>query len=471
MKNEFDINTYNFRFNKNQNKSSDKAILIVLMLIGIGLFLVGAKFLFRIGNTNNLSYELCDLIALGLSVLIWFFCLVPHIFNIYQRVLFFLVIDALLYLFIRNHQYFFINTIQLLTGIMGILTGLVQCINAWQARKDDLDNYINCLVWALVYFTLGILILRNTRLLAIYLGLYMMILAINIFSECFKAYFRVSIDQNGKPHRIILLPTLISAFIPIGFYNRFSNFSELNPDDNLILSENPDENEPEENLTIYIHMLSGLIPGLGHVDLSLNDTAYCYGNFDESTWILGGFIADGTFALIPKDKHINYALNKEKKILLAYSVKISEDIKNQIQNRISEIMENSYEWETKAEQAQKGEIPGDPNSFTDVGSIHFRESGAKFYKFNKKSPYRTYFALGSNCAKVANDIIGSSGINLFNLSGIITPGTFIQYLNELYMLDNSIVVDRKIYMLNKNGKPYVITGEDEKKLEKQMKIA
>ena len=53
--------------------------------------------------------------------------------------------------------------------------------------------------------------------------------------------------------------------------------------------------------------------------------------------------------------------------------------------------------------------------------------------------------LGSNCCRLADNIVGKSGIDLLKMNGAITPGTYYEYLNREFQKKNSMVISRKIY--------------------------
>ena len=74
----------------------------------------------------------------------------------------------------------------------------------------------------------------------------------------------------------------------------------------------------------------------------------------------------------------------------------------------------------------------------------YKKTQAEFYRF-KSGKYKTYFVLGTNCCYLVDDIIGRSGIDNLSINGIITPGTYYDYLNRQYYYKNSIVISKEIY--------------------------
>ena len=51
----------------------------------------------------------------------------------------------------------------------------------------------------------------------------------------------------------------------------------------------------------------------------------------------------------------------------------------------------------------------------------------------------------TNCVLLADRIIGKSGIDIVNMNGIITPGTYLSYFEEEYKKENSRVIEKHIY--------------------------
>ena len=74
----------------------------------------------------------------------------------------------------------------------------------------------------------------------------------------------------------------------------------------------------------------------------------------------------------------------------------------------------------------------------------YKSTKANFYKF-KTSKLKRYFVLGNNCGILVDKILKSSGIEGLKMYGIITPGTYYDFLEREYMKKGSNVVSKKIY--------------------------
>lgn len=84
------------------------------------------------------------------------------------------------------------------------------------------------------------------------------------------------------------------------------------------------------------------------------------------------------------------------------------------------------------------------DEYNDYASVLYKSTGAKFYRF-KSGKVKTYFGLNTNCVLLADSVIGHSGIDILSINGIITPGTYYEYLKNEFIKRNSIVISQNIY--------------------------
>ena len=132
----------------------------------------------------------------------------------------------------------------------------------------------------------------------------------------------------------------------------------------------------------------------------------------------------------------------EKNNLFVYGLKLNEQQKDEIRQTINHIVAKGYRWHTKIERENGFDHPQDYQE--DYPSRLVYKTGAKFYKF-RSGRFKTYFALGSNCVLLADSIIGRLGTDVLSMRGIITPGTYLDYLDKEYHKKGSMVVTRRFY--------------------------
>lgn len=64
----------------------------------------------------------------------------------------------------------------------------------------------------------------------------------------------------------------------------------------------------------------------------------------------------------------------------------------------------------------------------------------------KVGKFKTYFVLNTNCVLLADTILGTSGIDILKVSGLIAPGTYYEYFEREFKRKRSKVVSKKIYL-------------------------
>lgn len=130
---------------------------------------------------------------------------------------------------------------------------------------------------------------------------------------------------------------------------------------------------------------------------------------------------------------------------MGYGLALTPEQKKGVQEQLDDLLSHVLPWEPKAEQADKGEIKGNAKDFEDVSSQLYNDAKASFYKFKQGNEFKTYYALGTNCVKLVDTLVGKTGIDLIKINGIITPGAYLDYLDRLYDRGDSIVVSRTLY--------------------------
>jgi len=363
-------------------------------------------------------------------------------------------------IFSYAYPQFLKGTFSLAVGLLGIAIGFFVLLNSLKLRKDG-ASWIGTLIRALIYIVLGLDMAffgTNADIFGIIFGIYLIFFSFNIFGDAMVSLMKHNDGaQKMKKHVRVSLPVIFAAFLPMRLLKKVNKLVEEEPQELLLLSEKNQKKTPD--LIIYIHTREGLIPGMGHVDISMGDLVYSYGNYDDATWKMGGFFADGVMVEMEKEAHIKQALDVEKKILMAYGLALTPEHKKGAQDKLNEMVNDLLPWEPLAEQCEKGEIEGKPEDFNDVSSQLYKDTGARFYKFRFGNPFKTYYAMGTNCVKLVDTIVGKTGIDLLKINGIITPGAYLDYLDRLYERGDSIVVSRTLYQdIEKNLEKDVVTA-------------
>ena len=307
----------------------------------------------------------------------------------------------------------------------------------WLYRLDHVKGRLLLFFTALVLYVVGGIFLLSPSLtmddMLILFGIYFILLGITYLRDSFELLSSKTKNKVKRKIRITL-PAIVCAVIPAKTLNDINAYLKDNEDyeyDDHSQEETPD-------LEVYVHVTDNGFGLLGHMDIGFEGTLISYGNYDVESYKLNSVIGDGVFFLSPIASTIENYLSVEKNNLFVYGLKLNEQQKDEIRQTINHIVAKGYRWHTKIERENGFDHP------QDYPSRLVYKTGAKFYKF-RSGRFKTYFALGSNCVLLADSIIGRLGTDVLSMRGIITPGTYLDYLDKEYHKKGSMVVTRRFY--------------------------
>ena len=311
----------------------------------------------------------------------------------------------------------------------------------WLYRLDHVKGRLLLFFTALVLYVVGGIFLLSPSLtmddMLILFGIYFILLGITYLRDSFESLSSKTKNKVKRKIRITL-PAIVCAVIPAKTLNDINAYLKDNEDyeyDDHSQEETPD-------LEVYVHVTDNGFGLLGHMDIGFEGTLISYGNYDVESHKLNSVIGDGVFFLSPIASTIENYLSVEKNNLFVYGLKLNEQQKDEIRQTINHIVAKGYRWHTKIERENGFDHPQDYQE--DYPSRLVYKTGAKFYKF-RSGRFKTYFALGSNCVLLADSIIGRLGTDVLSMRGIITPGTYLDYLDKEYHKKGSMVVTRRFY--------------------------
>ncbi len=405
------------------------------LISGIGIIVLGL--IITIGSINMYTRVVHLIVYVfliyGLSRLVNFILnkkiirnsqtLISIILNIFFGLFFIIFKKASLYI------------LPILFSLYLLLQSVVKFINYSILRKINLKSRFSELFLCIFFFVFSMIFLfypfDKINMFIMIIGIYCILLGINRIYEFIIDVLTDKFKLKIKRKLRITLPAIFEAFIPkraLKSINKYINY----------LTSEKEETDEIPDLCIFVHMSKYGFNQFGHTDILFEGKIYSFGNYDKSSERLLTCIGDGVlFILDKKDKYISFCITNSKKTLVEYGVRLTEREKEKIRMQLDKIMLDTIEWKPPIVLDKEAE-------HKDYASKLYKATKAKFYKF-KTSQYKTYFVLGINCTYFADKILKNIFNDVFKLVGILSPGTYYEYLEENYKKKKSKIISKKIY--------------------------
>ena len=305
--------------------------------------------------------------------------------------------------------------------------------------KNDISGRFSVLFRSIVsYIFFAIMMfypLIRENVTYILAGIYFILLATSYILSGIESMIPIRKMNKLKKEVRIALPIFVAAFIPRRALKEINEvFSPYRSRKEIIIEK---ENEIGD-IEVLVHLKKGFSASFGHVDLYYKGKIISYGSYDESRVILSSSIGDGVLFECDKDKYLEFCNTQVKKTVVGFGLRLTDVQKKAIDEKIKEIKSSTYVWYPKSRLNGKG-------NFKDYASILYDFTQADFYKFTS-GKFKTFFVLNTNCVLLADEILGTSGIDILKISGLIAPGTYYEYFEREFKRKNSRVVSKKIYM-------------------------
>lgn len=322
--------------------------------------------------------------------------------------------------------------VELLAGVFGIwalfnafVHGLEIYLGFKEKEKISLSSVF------LFFFDLGfglMLILNglaNRRLVNLQVGTYLMVFgAVHIVSSTLYLL-------QGRSAIRMSAPVLISGILPPFVVDRVPQLKETSPD------FFKDEVEPTlgNYVSVYIHIRNEGYNRLGHVDIGYNGAIYSYGAHDPYKRAFSSIYGAGVMIVGGEKEFVEFAV-RSKNSVYRYLIRLTDEQAHMIEERINQLFEDAYVydfpyWEDKTGEHYLTRLKNYAPTMT-------------YYKFHSE-PYKTYNLFTTNCVLIADHLLQSTGMKLFQMSGVITPGSYYAYLENLCLSPDSIVVSKSAY--------------------------
>ena len=312
-----------------------------------------------------------------------------------------------------------------------LLYSIINFIDYIILKENELYSRFKYLILSIIFLLISLMFLfyplDRLNIFIMIIGIYCLLLGLNKIIEfiidLLTDKFKLKVKQKLK----MTLPAIFEAFVPKTALYKINKYFDSIIDDKVI-------NE-ESDLQIFIHLSNYGMNQFGHMDICFDGKIYSYGNYDNKSKRIFGSVGDGIlFMQMKKKKYIKFCIDTSQKTIVEFGLKLTNKQKEKVKKELEKILIDTYTW-NPLENNKKNK---------DYASKLYKATKCKFYKFNS-GEYKTYFVMGVNCTYFIDELLMKSISGSLKIVGVISPGTYYNYLNENYNKKNSIVVSKKIY--------------------------
>lgn len=329
-------------------------------------------------------------------------------------------------------------------GVCQLFTAVINFITFYLYRKDGVQPRIRFLMDGIWLTIIGCasLFASATQLVlqALVIGGYLILYGVTNLRDGFL--FEEAIEQQSlKRHVRLTLPLFLAALVPRMTLQKVNDYLADNNGQTAQSIYNRHKEIAElPALEVFVHVGEEGFGAVGHVDLSYKGQVYGYGSYDVLSERLGGAIGDGVLFKAERQAYIDFC-NQEGMTMLGYQLSLTPEQEEAVEARLAEIDSLLISWTPSPEKVSKT-ADGQP---IEMYAYRMKEAiHAELFKF-RKSKFKTYFVLSTNCVLLADSVIGQAGTDLLGVRGFIAPGTYQSYLDQEYEKPHSLVVAKNIY--------------------------
>ena len=345
------------------------------------------------------------------------------------------------------------SILPLLISIYFILNSIIKFITYLLIYKEKTPGKLKEFLLFILYLSVGVPLLisplKNLSLVLLIMAIYTLLLGINFIIDFISNMIPIGVKNKLKRRVRLSLPVILEAIIPYQVLNEINYFIDKEEYDQIIMHHDKTINTIPD-MEIFVHSSMNGFNRLGHVDIYFDNTVYSYGNYDDNSKTFFEMIGDGVVFTTNKDRYIPFCISHSHKTIIGFGLKLNDNQKKNIQKYIDDLFKNMYEWNCPIEKEISNKKKIKKQDYKDYASCLYKATNANFYKF-KSGKFKKYFVLGVNCCLLADNIIGKSGTDILKINGIITPGSYYEYLNREFNKKKSMVISKTIYNAESTG--------------------
>lgn len=324
------------------------------------------------------------------------------------------------------------------------LHALVKIIVLGIRKKDSLPIQIHSVI-----FLIGDLIMcfyllispdKHQFIIDCFTGGYFIVYGGNVLLDMIREIIPKGSGENLDRRIRLSVPPVLSVIIPPHLMSTLLNKDK---EDQVKEEFEAIKEDIPVDMEVLIHLAPKGPAMLGHADLVYRGMVISYGCYDPHNRRLFGTLGDGVVIIAPRNSYIKNCLENENKILVSFGVYLNEQQKHKLNERLLEVFSTFVDFESDEQKEQSGK-PHEGICDDYISRVTRTSPEALFYKI-KEGKLKTFFVCSTNCVYFLSNILSVIGLNLFDLSGIVSPGAYYDFLNKQFKSDKGFIVSRKLY--------------------------
>lgn len=188
-------------------------------------------------------------------------------------------------------------------------------------------------------------------------------------------------------------------------------------------------------VSIYVYAKDEGYNRMGHLDFGYEGKIYSYGAHDQYNRAKTMAYGDGVLIVIREEDYAQFSVDHGGTVV-RFLCQLDEKQNEEMKKAIESMLDRSHVFNYPVEK--------DINKEFHLTHLLDYSDDVEFRKFNDE-PFKTYNVFTTNCVLLVEETIQKTGMKLFQMSGVITPGAYYEYLNSLMNTPGSIVVKKDIY--------------------------
>ncbi|MGL5548761.1 MAG: HdeD family acid-resistance protein, partial [Culicoidibacterales bacterium] len=312
---------------------------IFAFFTNLGLIIAGSFLIFN--PTFSLQFLIFILLLAAMSNGVMF--LVKGLFYpVTNRI--FVLLAGVGYLAISSLIIIYPNVSTILVTILlsfwFFIDGVIKLIIAKQYHNSGEQNWWAMLLSAITSLIfVGLFMISNqfsTNLFLVLVGVSFVFQGFSlILDNLFKGQTVAQTKNRVKGGYFFLrTETLKAALFPRKLMNRYRSAEKEGVNFQKYLDKQKIAKDIEQSsvqIEVFIHSWENDPFMMGHTDFAIGDLVLSYGTYDGSSIKFGGLICEGVLAVTTKAKYLQYAIEQENKVLLGYTINLTDQQIAQIQ--------------------------------------------------------------------------------------------------------------------------------------------